>query len=893
MRTEKNRAAVLAAVGLCLVVAARADVLVLYDIEGSNLSPATVHAQLAASNLAAVGDGTTNFYQGYPATGTAFSKNSWPTGATPDDYFGLSFTVDSGFIAEVQSVYFAERRSSTGPTNWLVRYSTNGVDFMDFGDGDSTSASTWHTHTAGDTRAFDLQGTVYFRIYGLRAGGGAGTWRIDDLTVNGTVSVDDGTRVIAYQGFDGSSVDTWPVTTNANPGSVTSSTDRAYAGSRSQRLTGSTDGSDYPNVVLGNVSLAYMTDVSVSVAYAADGPDLVDDLLLDVSYDNGSSWAGAGGAVLVEGYGNADVSFGETSALEPKTVGANPYMFEVSPTETQISLRVFFSESGTPPNANDHYYVDDVRLMAKPIPAQSAPVISNNGGITGISSTGATVRGHVIVGYPYPEVTVYWGPADGAEDSSAWSHEVNMGTQSWGVFETTLADLAPGQLYYYRCFASNAGGSDWADSSTNFTTTAASIDGVVRRMYVDALGIADDMPLHIDLDGNGLSDRWEEDYLDPPDNGKTDDKDGDGVNNYREYLGGTDPDDSTSYMRLLAVDLSSPTSSDIDVTWKAGAHITTSSYATTGDEGRRRYRLLAANNDGAQAKSFAAAVDNDGTDTHTWTDTNMVSLYTSRFYNLGVTYGNGGYTNTEEWAAFVQARSPTNRYLVCVPVNYANASSNNFNSQLGEQLARGLYAGFNTGDVVRFWSDQKTWVNALLTTNALGEIQWTTNGVQVDLEVPPGMAMWVERSSTAAPRLNTVFAGRTFTDQTIASQSLTTDGSSWNLFGWPLPIARTHDSGGADDQLGFAGIGTGGIPYDPDSAKHGDEIWAQHGDGFRFYQLLDNHAAGGESYDGRWWGNGTGGGGLADFSLEPGKAYYYYHTTNWSGTNFIWTPSVP
>jgi len=891
MRTGRNEASVVAAVALCLAAAAQADVLVKYDFEGSSLEPVTVHGNISASDMGYDGDGTTGFYQGYPDAGTAWGSTKWPTNGTPDDYFGFTITIPTGFVGEVTSLSFAEKRSDKGPTNWVVRYSTNGTTFADLGEGDSTSADVWHTHTADDVRPLDLIGTVHLRVYGIRAATNSGTWRVDDVTLNGMVSVDDGTRAIRYQSFDGSAFENWGSTTTGG-GSVVTTNSRSYAGAWSREFSGTDGGGSLPVLTFDNVSLAGMTDVALSVAYAAQDVDTNDNFLLSLSYDGGSDWNGTGGVTLVYGYDNGDVAFGET-LTSPLTASANPYTFELPASETQVALRFEFFDFGTAPSSNDFYYIDDVRLTGIPVPSADAPTISNCGGITGISATTATIRGHVTSGYPYPEVTVYWGPSDGGENSSNWSHEVDMGTQSWGVFETTLTDLSPGQVYYYRCFASNAGGSDWADSTTNFTTTAASVDNVTRRMYVDTLGIASDMPLHIDRDGNGLSDRWEEDYLGGTGSDKTADKDGDGVSNHREYLAGTDPDDLTSYMTVLTVDLADPTSSDIEVTWQAGDHISSSSFQTVGDSDRRKYRVFAANNDASLAKSLRTTVTNDGSATHIWTDTSAVDLYASRFYNMGVTLGGESYTNTEEWAVFVQDRLPTNRYLICVPVNFANASSNNFNSQLGEQLARGLYAGFTTGDVVRLWDDSKAWINCLLTTNAQGDVQWWTNGVAMDLEVSPGRAMWVERSSSSAPRANTVFAGRTFSGAEVTSQSFTTDNGRWNLFGWPLPIARTHDSGGAGNQLGFADIGTGGIPYHPDNTNHGDEIWMQHGNGFRFYQLLDNHAAGGEDLDRRWWGNGTGGGGLADFSLEPGRGYYYYHTTNWSATNFIWTPSAP
>ena len=115
------------------------------------------------------------------------------------------------------------------------------------------------------------------------------------------------------------------------------------------------------------------------------------------------------------------------------------------------------------------------------------------------------------------------------------------------------------------------------------------------------------------------------------------------------------------------------------------------------------------------------------------------------------------------------------------------------------------------------------------------------------------------------------------------------------MFGWPLPRERAHRNLGASTpagQLGFWGKGVGGT-HPESAAAMGDQIWVWSNNSWQGrYWMMDAHGgAGGATYNGRWWDSHSGT--FADFKFSPGEAYYYYHSTNWIGTNFIWKAETP
>jgi hypothetical protein len=107
----------------------------------------------------------------------------------------------------------------------------------------------------------------------------------------------------------------------------------------------------------------------------------------------------------------------------------------------------------------------------------SPPVVTNNGGATDVTSNSARLRGEVTsTGNENPTVTVYWGDNDGVEDPGSWDYSSapTSPSQPQGAvtFYKDVTSLNPDTDYYYRCYAENSAGSDWADTTVLFHTPA-------------------------------------------------------------------------------------------------------------------------------------------------------------------------------------------------------------------------------------------------------------------------------------------------------------------------------------------------------------------------------------------------------------------------------------
>ena len=104
----------------------------------------------------------------------------------------------------------------------------------------------------------------------------------------------------------------------------------------------------------------------------------------------------------------------------------------------------------------------------------TAPTVTNSTGASNIASTSARLNGEITsTGGENPTVHIYWGTSDGGTTPGSWAHDENLGVKGAGTFYTDISSLTASTTYYYRCYATNAAGSDWADATASFTTGSA------------------------------------------------------------------------------------------------------------------------------------------------------------------------------------------------------------------------------------------------------------------------------------------------------------------------------------------------------------------------------------------------------------------------------------
>jgi len=102
----------------------------------------------------------------------------------------------------------------------------------------------------------------------------------------------------------------------------------------------------------------------------------------------------------------------------------------------------------------------------------SKPTVTNGVGATSIKSSSARLNGAITnTGGANPTVRIYWGLYNGGTNSANWQNVANLGTLGQGTFYKDISNLGSGRTYYYRCYASNSAGANWASSTASFRTT--------------------------------------------------------------------------------------------------------------------------------------------------------------------------------------------------------------------------------------------------------------------------------------------------------------------------------------------------------------------------------------------------------------------------------------
>lgn len=117
--------------------------------------------------------------------------------------------------------------------------------------------------------------------------------------------------------------------------------------------------------------------------------------------------------------------------------------------------------------------------------SEGPPAVASTGGAeSGIGV--ATLHGR-LTNESSADVTIFWGTDDGGTNGTAWAHSVALGqTDGNRPFSTELTGLLYGLQYYYRAYATNAYGDDWAESTVPFLTLTPhkpAEPGLLVRLY--------------------------------------------------------------------------------------------------------------------------------------------------------------------------------------------------------------------------------------------------------------------------------------------------------------------------------------------------------------------------------------------------------------------------
>ncbi|MBP7830352.1 MAG: autotransporter-associated beta strand repeat-containing protein [Kiritimatiellae bacterium] len=111
-------------------------------------------------------------------------------------YYEFTLTVQSGFALGVTNVSFQDNRSSTGPTDWYVLYSGDSYA-APLASGNHADTS-WKINSS-TLNLSGLEGSVTFRLHATNSTGSTGTWRVDHVRLQGTLTPLPGSGLVSDQ----------------------------------------------------------------------------------------------------------------------------------------------------------------------------------------------------------------------------------------------------------------------------------------------------------------------------------------------------------------------------------------------------------------------------------------------------------------------------------------------------------------------------------------------------------------------------------------------------------------------------------------------------------------------------------------------------------------------
>jgi hypothetical protein len=121
------------------------------------------------------------------SSGKAYGASDWSLVEAADEYFEFGMVPEASKLVTLEQITFDQDKSATGPAQWVLRSSLD--DFATVLGTGATHASWGSTQVVNLPSLFAaLEVGVQFRLYGYGATQKVGTWRVDNISVWGSVA---------------------------------------------------------------------------------------------------------------------------------------------------------------------------------------------------------------------------------------------------------------------------------------------------------------------------------------------------------------------------------------------------------------------------------------------------------------------------------------------------------------------------------------------------------------------------------------------------------------------------------------------------------------------------------------------------------------------------------
>jgi len=517
-----------------------------------------VHVSASTAWTAAVGDGSPD----------SWNANHWGVG----DYF--QFQLSTLGIAGIQLAW-DQTSSATGPRDFVLKYSTNGTTFTQFGGTFTVLVNTatggrtnWQSgvydgayHTNVDLSsipALDNQSNVYFRLVNnstTSAGGGTigatGSDRVDNflvtrapvtpIQISGGVAWIPGGQTSVKPDASKDFISTTNLTVFA--GFVVNVTNAAPANSGAPSFFAAFASAN------GGVSDTSVADYQLT-AKAADAAN--------TNYVFGGRTTGETNAPFV--YGSAGLPYGTSYRVIIRTdpAGTNMILY-VNPTSSVLGAQTPYLTATAGAGITPATILGSLLLTQ----SKNGSLPTEGAGISKACAASDFASVYNFLTGPLPPVASFTGaPTVGVEPLN-----VSFTDTSTGTISNRFWDFGDGGT---TNVTTNSVAHIYAAGTWSVTLVVAGTGGVstnIQANYITALTAFQN---------------WQIQYFGTTNSpaGASSDPDGDGQNNLAEFLTGTDPTNSMSSFRVVSVTV---TGNSLRVTWTMGSNRTNALQATGGD----------------------------------------------------------------------------------------------------------------------------------------------------------------------------------------------------------------------------------------------------------------------------------------------------------------------